>query len=76
MEIVGTFLQEFERPKEYIYSVTASHKKIYNAIEKRNMTGAKEEMEEHLPDVKNQFSILLGKVNRKVRGRSIADLSK
>ena len=59
MKIVTLFLEEYERPKEYIDRVMGSHKEIYNAIEERNMAVAKGKMEEHLLDVKNQFSALL-----------------
>jgi len=54
----------------------ASHKAIYNAIEERNMTVAKEKMEEHLVDVKNQFSTLLENLNGKIPGVNNPDSSK
>ena len=76
MKIVIQFLQEYERPKEYIDGVMGSHKEIYNAIEERNMTVAKEKMEEHLLDVKNQFSALIGNLNGKIPGGNNPDLSK
>lgn len=59
MNIVFSFLREVERPKEYIYRVLNSHKKIYKAVEERDITVAKEKMEEHLLDVNSQFSSLL-----------------
>jgi DNA-binding FadR family transcriptional regulator len=76
MKIVILFLQEYDRPKEYINGVMGSHKEIYKAIEERNMTLAKEKMEQHLLDVKNQFSALLGNLNRKIPGGNNPDLSK
>jgi GntR family transcriptional repressor for pyruvate dehydrogenase complex len=60
MDIVSSYLRQVEPSKEYSYRVLTYHKEIYKAIEEKNIARAKEKMENHLLDVKNQLLSLLG----------------
>lgn len=65
MGIVSSYLRQVEPPKEYSYRVLTYHKEIYKAIEEKDVARAKEKMENHLLDVKNQLLSLLGDLDSK-----------
>jgi DNA-binding FadR family transcriptional regulator len=63
MNVVLSYLQQVEPTKEHSIRVSTSHKKIYKAIEERNLTSAEKEMEKHFFDVNSQLLSLLGSSN-------------
>lgn len=68
MNVVFLYLQRVVPPKEHSIMVLNSHKKIYKAIQEKNLMVAKEEMEKHFIVVNSQLMCLLEKLNPKTFG--------
>lgn len=60
MNVVFSYLQQVEPAKEHSIRVLNSHKKIYKAIQEKNLARAKKELEKHFLDVNSQLLSLLG----------------
>jgi DNA-binding FadR family transcriptional regulator len=58
MSLVSYFLKQLKTDTEYSARVLNYHKEIYEAIREKDVTVAKQKMEEHLIDVNSKFSDL------------------